>query len=250
MIPVLLIRGGGLYKGMRFKNHKYVGDPINAIKIFNDKEVDELVVLDISATLTGSEPDFALLEQLAGEAFMPMGYGGGLTSMEQIDRLFALGFEKIVINSAVATKPSLIEEASRKHGNQSVVLSIDARRKASGDYSVVTHAATKELTGISPEQLAKRGVQLGAGEIIINSVDRDGTMSGYDLSLIERVASSVIVPVIAAGGAGELDDFVAARSAGASAACAGAMFVFQGPHRAVLISYPEYWELERVFGGS
>lgn len=246
VIPVLLLRNRGLCKGIRFRNHQYVGDPVNTIRIFNDKEVDELVVLDISASRAQTEPDFELLEELAGEAFMPMAYGGGLSRIDQIDTIFRLGYEKVVLNTAAVEDPRIVGVAAAKYGRQSIVVSIDAKRRAFGAYSVFTRSATKRVPSRSPIDLARAAAAEGAGEIIITSIDRDGTLSGYDTQLIHQVSQAVDVPVVASGGAATIDDLVAARDAGASAAAAGAMFVYQGPHRAVLIQYPLYSRLEQV----
>lgn len=239
VIPVLLLRGQGLVKTVKFKDPKYVGDPINAVRIFNEKEVDELVFLDIAATAENRDPPFDLLKDIAGEAFMPMAYGGGLTNIEQIRRVFALGFEKVIINSAVYGNLELIREASTIFGSQAVVCSIDVRKTWIGNCELVSRAA-KKREPVSLRDHLGAVEKAGAGEILVNAVDRDGTMSGYDLKLIREVAETVSVPVIACGGARNIDDFVEAVSTGhASAVAAGSMFVFYGPHRAVLINYPE-----------
>lgn len=244
VIPLLLLRDGGVYKGVRFRHHAYVGDPINTVKLFNDKQADELCVLDISATLESRPPDFELLEVMAGEAFMPLSYGGGLDRIEYVDRILALGFEKVVVNTAAATKPSFLSEIASRHGSQSVVVSMDIRRRVWDRYEVFVRSGTKRVDGLTPVDFARRSEALGAGEILVNAMDRDGALTGYDTRLIRMVAGSVGVPVVAAGGARNIDDFKAAREAGASAVAAGAMFVFHGPHRAVLISYPDVDEIE------
>jgi len=239
VIPVLLLRGRGLVKTVRFGDPKYIGDPINAVRIFNEKEVDELIFLDISATAQGREPPFEFLKDIAGEAFMPMAYGGGITTLEHVRRIFALGFEKVIVNSAAYRDIGLIGEAAAMFGSQSIVGCVDVRRMLFGRY---------ELT--SRSSLAREGVKLdthlraladaGVGEILVNSIDRDGTMSGYDLKLIHAVTAQVQVPVIACGGAGSIEDFVRAVEVGqAAAVAAGSLFVFVGPHRAVLINYPD-----------
>ncbi|MDO9418351.1 AglZ/HisF2 family acetamidino modification protein [Pararhizobium sp.] len=239
VIPVLLLRGQGLVKTVKFKDPKYVGDPINAVRIFNEKEVDELVFLDITATAENRDPPFDLLKDIAGEAFMPMAYGGGLTSIEQIRRVFALGFEKVIINSAVYGNIGLISEAAAIFGSQAVVCSVDLRRNWIGHYELVARSGKKrEPVSLRDHLIAVD--KAGAGEILVNAVDRDGTMSGYDLKLIREVSDTVSVPVIACGGARNVEDFSEAVSVGhASAVAAGSMFVFYGPHRAVLINYPE-----------
>ena len=246
VIPCLLLRGPGLVKTTRFKDAKYVGDPINAIKIFNDKEVDELVLLDITATREGRGPSYSVIEEVASECFMPLAYGGGVRSVEDARRILKLGVEKVVFNSAAWRTPLVLRDASREFGAQAIVASIDVRRKLLGRYEAVVDGGTR-ATGLDPVEYARRMEEHGAGEILLTSVDRDGTMNGYDLELVAKVSSAVRIPVIAAGGAGCLQDFRnATREGGAAAVAAGAMFVFHGPHRAVLITYPQRAELERV----
>lgn len=245
VIPVLLLRGQGLVKTVKFKAPKYIGDPVNAVRIFNEKEVDELVFLDISATTEGRGPAFDVLADIAGEAFMPMAYGGGITTLDQVRRVFALGFEKIIINSAAYGAPDLISEAAAVFGSQSIVGCIDVRHTLLGRYEVYSRSGSvRERIGLVDHLQALQ--QAGVGEILANSIDRDGTMTGYDLKLIREVSSRVSVPVIACGGAGGIDDFVQAVEQGyAAAVAAGSLFVFMGPHRAVLINYPERDELSR-----
>lgn len=245
VIPVLLLRGKGLVKTVKFKDPKYIGDPINSVRIFNEKEVDELVFLDITATPEGRGPDFDLLADIAGEAFMPMAYGGGITTLEQVQRIFALGFEKVVIDTAAYTAPQLIRDAVAIYGSQSIVGCVDVRRTLLGRYELSSHAGkTRQLIGLKEHVVELE--RLGVGEIIVNAVDRDGTQSGYDLKLIREVSSAVSVPVVACGGASGIDDFVAAvHEGGASAVAAGSFFVFVGPHQAVLINYPARAELAR-----
>lgn len=246
VIPVLLLRGKGLVKTVKFKDPKYIGDPINSVRIFNEKEVDELVFLDITAAPEGRGPDYELLADIAGEAFMPMAYGGGITKLEQVQRVFALGFEKVVIDTAAYTSPQLIRDAVAIYGSQSIVGCVDVRRTLLGRYELSSHAGkSKQSIGLIEHVRALE--RLGVGEIIVNSVDRDGTQSGYDLKLIREVSSSVSVPVVACGGASGIEDFAdAVNEAGASAVAAGSLFVFVGPHRAVLINYPDRAELTRV----
>jgi cyclase len=247
VIPCLLLRNGGLVKTQHFGDAKYVGDPINAVKIFNEKEVDELVVFDIEASKRGSEPDYDLLADIASECFMPVCYGGGVTSVEQAQRIVQLGIEKIAVNSAAIRKPGLIPALADVLGTASVVAGIDVKCDWLGRYRVYD-ASVGKLTDRVPETYAAELARAGAGEIFLNSVDRDGAQEGYDLKLIDKVAQAVSVPVIACGGAGRTEDFVSAVGAGASAVAAGSLFVFQGRHRAVLISYPPYRELERLLG--
>jgi len=233
-------------KTVKFKDAKYVGDPINAVRIFNDKEVDELVFLDIGATATGEGPNFELLADIASEAFMPFGYGGGISTADQIKRLFAMGVEKVVLNTAVATNPRLVEQAAALAGNSSVVVSIDVRRNFFGKYGVHVRGGQTDVKQ-EPVSYAHEMERRGAGEILLNSIDRDGTQSGYDLELIGMVSQAVSIPVVAAGGAGSMEHFRQAVLGGASAVAAGSYFVFHGKHRAVLITYPTYHELKELF---
>lgn len=248
VIPALLLREGGLVKTQKFGKHKYVGDPINAIRIFNEKEVDELVVVDIDASSHRREPDYALIESIAAECFMPLGYGGGISTIEQARRIFSSGVEKVILQSAVLANPELVTEIAERFGSQSVVVSIDVKKDWLGRYRLWSSSARSFLKEDWLSAL-KRLVAAGAGEVLLNSVDRDGLQQGYDLELIRAAAQAVAVPLIALGGAGGLQDFVAASEAGASAVAAGSFFVLQGPHRAVLISYPKYSELESLFRG-
>jgi cyclase len=246
VIPTLLLRGAGLVKTVGFRNPKYVGDPINAIRIFNDKEVDELVLLDITASRTGKGPAFGTIENIASECFMPVAYGGGITTVGQIRRILSAGVEKVVINAAALKDPELIRDAAREFGSQAIVVSIDVKRKLLGRYEVYGDGGTKP-TGHDPVAYARRMQDIGAGEILLTAIDRDGTMQGYDLDLVLKVTSALTIPVIASGGAGSIADFAcAAKQAGAAAVAAGAMFLFHGPHRAVLITYPDHAELSTV----
>ena len=245
-IPILLLRNRGLVKTVQFGKSKYIGDPINAVKLFNDKEVDELVFLDIDASKEGRKPDFEFIQAIASECFMPLGYGGGITTMNDISTLFSLGVEKVIINSNVLTNLNLIKEASSIYGNQSIVVSVDVQKNLFGKYQMFSHAKIKHRH-IDLFQFVKDAQDAGAGEIIVNSVDKDGMMSGYDLKLIQRLSSSLSVPLVAAGGAGNLNHFREAVDAGASAVAAGSLFIYHGPHRAVLINYPGYKELKNIF---
>jgi cyclase len=244
VIPCLLLKNEGLVKTVKFKDPKYVGDPINAVKIFNDKEVDELIFLDITATLEHRKPPVKLISEIATECFMPFCYGGGITNIEDIAELFKLGVEKVAINTQAVENPSLIKEAAERFGNQSIVVSIDVKKNMFGKYRVSTHGG-RRATRLDPVDFAIRMQDAGAGELFLNSIDRDGTRQGYDLELIKKVSDSVNIPIIACGGAGSLDDFAqAVKQGGASAVSAGSMFVFQGQYRAVLITYPSQKELE------
>ncbi len=246
VIPCLLLHGRGLVKTVKFKHPRYVGDPINTVRIFNDKEVDELVFFDISATSAGSGPNFELVSDIASEAFMPFGYGGGISNIGQVRKLFALGVEKVIVNSAVADNPGLIGAAAELAGSSSVVGAMDVRRTRLGRYTAMTHSGTNDLKR-RPVDHARYLEELGAGEVILNSIDRDGTRTGYDLDLIEQVSAALTVPLVAVGGASELAHLRQAVDRGASAVGAGSMFVFYGKQQAVLITYPEYQELERLF---
>jgi cyclase len=237
---------GGLVKTVKFKDPKYVGDPINAVHIFNDKEVDELAFLDIGATPAGAEPNFELLAAIASQAFMPFSYGGGITNVDQVKRLYALGVEKVILNTVTATGPRLVEQAAAVAGSSGVVVSIDVRRSWTGKYSVYVRGGRQDLKR-DPVTHAQEMERAGAGEILLTSIDRDGLMNGYDLDLIRQVTHAVSVPVVAAGGAGELRHFREAVEQGAAAVAAGSMFVFMGKHRAVLITYPNYQQLEQLF---
>lgn len=248
VIPCLLLLNRGLVKTIKFKGPTYLGDPINVVKIFNDKEVDELVFLDITATCEGRGPAFEYIANITSECFMPVGYGGGVRNLDDLKRLLGIGIEKVVINSYAAENPQFIEDASKLFGSQSIVVSIDVRKTLWGKYEVFTQSGSKR-TGLEPTMHAVQMAKMGAGEILLNSIDRDGTLQGYDLNLIKEVSSAVDIPVIACGGAANIRHLVdAVRQGGASAVAAGSMFVFQGRHRAVLISYPTEQELQMAFG--
>lgn len=246
VIPVLLYDGSGLVKSVKFKDYKYVGDLLNAVKILNEKEVDELVLLDISATPTKHAPDLCLISDVASECFMPLAYGGGIGKLADIEAIFKVGVEKVVINSAAVEDANFIRQAVAVCGSQSIVVSIDVKREFLGKYNVYIHCGRRN-TGLEPVEFARRMETLGVGEIILNSIDRDGTMQGYDVDLLKRVTSAIKIPVVACGGAGSLNDFAQAIQSGASAVAAGSMFVFYGKHRAVLINYPTRTELGQVF---
>ncbi len=247
VIPALLLQNDGLVKTTKFSKPKYVGDPINAIRIFNEKEVDELVVLDILAGKGNQGPNLGLIESFAGECFMPLCYGGGIRSFDQARQIFDLGVEKICIQTAALENADLITQVAREYGSQAVVVSIDVKRGWLGRPKLYSAARGKVLAKPWLRHL-QDVVQAGCGEVLINAVDRDGMMQGMDLELIQAAASAVPVPVIAVGGAGNPTHFRQAVEAGASAVAAGAYFVFFGPHRAVLITYPLYEELEELLG--
>jgi len=248
VIPCLLLRHQGLVKTVKFKDPKYVGDPINAVKIFNEKGVDELAFLDITATNDKREPNLKLLSEIASECFMPLAYGGGIRNMRIIEEIFSIGVEKVVINTHAIENPAFVSDAAKRYGNQSIVVAIDVKRNLFGKHVVCSHSG-KKAHKIDPVSHAKMMEEMGAGEIIVNSVDRDGMMAGYDVAAVGAIARAVNVPVIASGGAGVLEHFRdVVRDGHASAVAAGSMFVFQGKHRAVLISYPAEDELEQIFG--
>lgn len=238
IIPCLLVQDGGLVKTRQFKDPKYVGDPLNAVKIFNEKEVDELMLLDIDASAQGRAPNFAKLASLAVESRMPLCYGGGITSVEQAAQIIALGFEKVSISSSALARPSLIREIADAVGGQSVVVTLDVRKnKLLPGYTIYSNNA-REKHKVNLLEFCHQAEELGAGEIVINSIDRDGEMAGYDLDLARMVRSSVSSPLTVLGGAGNVDHMQELIDAvGVVGAVAGSMFVFKGPYRAVLINY-------------
>lgn len=247
VIPCLLLQGRKLVKTVRFKKPSYVGDPINTVRIFNEKEVDELVFLDIGATPGNQPPQAELIAEIARECFMPFAYGGGLRTIEHLQTALANGAEKVVLNSVLHDNPALVREAADRFGSQSVVGSIDARTGWRGKRQVVTRCGSKK-TGLDPVDFARQMEDAGVGEILITSVDRDGTFEGYDLELARSVAEAVDVPVVACGGAGVLDDVKRVIvEGGADAAGAGSLFVFQNRNRSVLINYPRRAKLDELF---
>jgi cyclase len=249
VIPVLLLEDGGVVKTVRFSDPRYVGDPINIVRIFNDKQVDELVVLDIQASRRNRKPDVDAVADMAAEAFMPIAYGGGVRDVATATTLIQAGVEKVIVNTAAVEEPAAIAEIADRLGSSTLVASVDARTRSDGGHEVVTHGGTV-ATGLTVEDHVRDLVAAGAGEILLTSVDRDGTMAGYDLDLIRSVANLVPTPLVAAGGAGSLADLGAAVAAGASAAAAGSIFVFHGKHRAVLVTYPSYETRRSLFANS
>ena len=249
VIPCLLVSKKGLVKTTRFKDARYLGDPINAIRIFNEKEVDELIVLDIDASKEGRGPNLEFIGKIASECFMPVCYGGGITSIDQIREIFFLGIEKVSLKTAAINNPELVKQAADVFGSQSIVVSIDIKTNLFGK-KVVHTIGRKSAQLMDPVDFAMRMESLGAGELLVNSVDKDGMMSGYDLESIRRITDKVNIPVIACGGAGKLSDFkVAVEDGGASGVAAGSLFVFQGVHKAVLINYPSQEALIQLWKG-
>jgi cyclase len=246
VMPCLLLKNGALVKTVKFTEPGYIGDPINAIRIFNEKEVDELIFLDITATIEKREPPYKVLSEIASECFMPVTYGGGVHDLETIHRILSLGVEKIAINSYAVENPDFVRAAADKYGSSTIVVSIDVRKKKFDRYEVFIHGGRKD-SGLDPVKFAVKMEQMGAGEILLTAIDRDGTQEGYDIELIKSVTSAVGVPVIACGGAGKIDDFRAAvKEGGASACAAGSMVVYFGRNRAVLINFPEHEKLEAI----
>jgi cyclase len=238
IIPCLLVHDGGLVKTVGFRDPKYVGDPVNAVKIFNEKEADELLVLDIDATVQRREPNFRLIAQFAAECRMPLCYGGGVTTVEQASRIIGLGVEKVALSAAAVADPKLIAAIAREVGSQSVVVVLDVRKTAHGRWEVCTHNG-RNATGRTPIELAQEFEKLGVGEIVVNSIDNDGQMKGYDLALARSVRESIRLPLSVLGGAGSLADIARLiETCGVVGAAAGSLFVFKGVYRAVLISYP------------
>jgi len=238
IIPCLLIRRNGLVKTLRFEDQKYVGDPINAVKIYNEKQVDELMVVDIDATTEGREPNFELIRNLAAESRMPLCYGGGVTTAAQAQQIISLGVEKVAVSAAAIERPALISEMAEQIGTQSVVVVLDVKkRRLSRSYNLMTHNATKKQSA-DPIVFAAQAEQLGAGEIVLNSIDNDGVMQGYDLNIAQKLRDGVSIPITVLGGAGDVDHMqVLIEQLGTVGAAAGSLFVFKGPYKAVLISY-------------
>lgn len=255
IIPCLLVHNKGLVKTTKFKDPKYVGDPINAVKIFNEKEVDELVVLDIDAAVNGREPDYKMIKNLATECRMPFCYGGGIKNLAQAQKIFSLGVEKIAVSSVAIENSGIISEMAEIFGRQSVVVVLDVKkRKLSSHYEMYIHNA-KKSTGIDPVAFAIKMQKMGAGEIIINSIDQDGVMKGYDMNLINKIRDAISIPLTVLGGAGSLDDIGAViKEHGIIGVAAGSLFVFMGKYRAVLINYPTPLEkndlLNKHFAGN
>ena len=248
IMPCLLLKDGALVKTVKFKNPGYIGDPINAIRIYNEKEVDELIFLDITATIESRPPPYKILSEIASECFMPVTYGGGVRDVEAIHQVLSLGIEKVAINSYAVENQDFVRVAADKYGSSTIVVSMDVRRKPFGKYEIFIRGGRKGA-GLDPVEFAVKMEKMGAGEILLNSIDRDGTQEGYDIELIRSVTRAVGVPVIACGGVGKIEDFRdAVKDGGASACAAGSMVVYFGRNRAVLINFPERKKLESLLG--
>lgn len=242
----MLLRDNGLVKTVKFKKSTYIGDPINAVKIFNEKEVDELVFLDIDATRNKKEPPYEAIQDIATECFMPFCYGGGVKTIDQIRKLLASGAEKIALNTAAYRNPGFVKEAVAIFGSSTIVASIDYKKNIFGKPLVYVNGG-KTNTKKDPVSYAKQMEALGVGELLVNSIDRDGMMIGYDLETLNTISNAISIPVIACGGASSLEDFKTVfEKAGVSAAAAGSFFVFQSKKRGVLISYPEQAEVQKI----
>jgi cyclase len=244
VIPVLLLNGKGLVKTINFKNPTYIGDPINAMRIFNEKEVDELILNDINASKMSHEPNFDLIKKIVSEAFMPIGYGGGINKLDHVKKLIDLGVEKIVLNSS-ANDYKLIEQAANIFGNQSIVISIDVKKNLFGEYKAFIQSGRTQIKE-KPTELAINCVNSGAGEIYVHSIDRDGTLQGYDEKIIGQITSLVNVPIVALGGASSLDDIKKVILNSGASAAAGSLFIYKGKHKAVLLNYPGYEVIRKL----
>lgn len=243
----MLLHENGLVKTVNFQSPTYLGDPINAVRIFSEKEVDELVVFDIDATVKGTGPNYRLIEKLAAQSMMPLCYGGGIKSAEQAERVLNLGVEKVSVGNAAVQNPEIITQIARRSGSQSTVVVLDVKKESAGKYEILTHNG-KNRTGVDPFLFAKKAESFGAGEIIINSIDRDGLMNGFDLELIEGVASKLSIPITVLGGAGSqehIQEVIECHKV--IGVAAGSLFVFKGPHKAVLINYPATANKQRLF---
>lgn len=245
-IPCLLKKGSSLVKTTQFGEIQYIGDPINTIQIFNNLSADEIIVLDITASIDNRKPDFEFISQLTDECFMPFAYGGGVRDVPDMKRIFSLGVEKVIICTAASENPALINQAAKQFGNQSIVVSIDVKKNLLGRYHVYTHSGTRN-TKRDPIHYAQEMERMGAGEIFLNSINNDGMMKGFELELINKISRAITIPLIVCGGAGTLEHVKQAVDAGATAVAAGSLFVYQNENRAVLINYPERDELDRLF---
>jgi len=246
VIPCLLYDGSGLVKTVRFKDPVYIGDATNAIRIFNEKEVDELIILDIKATVKKKRPNIELIKKIASECFMPLCYGGGITTLQDIKDVVSAGVEKVSLNTIAVENPFFVKEAAKTYGGSTIVVTIDYKKNLFGKL-IVTGVGGSYKSKYDPVEFAQLVEEMGAGEIVVNSIERDGTMSGYDIETLSKITSKVMIPVIAMGGAGKHEDFSEAiKKAHVSAVAAGSMFVFQGKYKAVLINYPDRNLIENI----
>lgn len=246
VIPCLLLKGEGLVKTKKFGSPTYIGDPINAVKIYNEKEVDELMFLDITASKEKRGPNFTYLKDIASECFIPLSYGGGITGLDEIRKLLRIGIEKVCLNSVNFVQPKLLTDAAKAFGSSTIVGSMDVKMNLFRKVRVY-HSAAGKMTKLEPLDYAKFLENQGAGELLVNVVDRDGMLSGYDYDLIKKITDEVNIPVIACGGASKLEDIQRViKYSGASAAAAGSLFVYQGGNKGVLINYPNYQQLEKI----
>jgi len=250
IIPCLLLKDESLVKTVNFKKPAYIGDPVNTARIFNELEVDELVLLDISATNNNRKPDFKILAELANECFMPLAYGGGINNFEDAKKIFKIGIEKIIINSVTFTNPSLITQLSEHFGNQAIVVSIDVKKNMFGKYQVYSNSGTKKQK-VDPVAWAQKLEQLGTGEILLTAIHQEGTWNGFDIDLLEKVSNAVNIPVIANGGAASINNIVKAVKQGcASAVCLGSMVVYQNKGMGVLVNFPNKTDLDNALNNN
>ena len=245
VIPVLLLKNGGLYKGKKFKDHKYVGDPINTVKIFNEKQVDELVILDIEASQKNKLIDYQLIEEVAGEAFMPIAYGGGIKTVKEVQKIFSLGIEKVILNTNAILNPTLVQTLVGKFGSQSIVFSLDTKPNLFKKNEVYIKSGSQKVKG-NVIDIAIQMQNLGVGEIFLNCIHKDGTRMGYDLELIKMVSNHIQIPLVSLGGVGSFNHLIEGKKAGAHGLAVGSFFVFHGPHKGVIISYLNQEEIEKI----
>jgi imidazole glycerol-phosphate synthase subunit HisF len=246
IIPCLLLDNQDLVKTIKFSKKKYIGDPLNTIRIFNELETDELMILDIYASKNNKEPDFDFIEEIVSEAFMPLAVGGGIKSLDHASKLINLGIEKVIINTAALDSFDLIESISNKFGNQSVIISIDIKKSFFGNYHIYNHVSKRKLN-IDISNYIKQAIEKGAGEVFLNLVDKDGMCNGYDLNFIKQVSKEITTPLIVCGGANKQEDFKNAINSGADACAAGSMFIYKGNYKAVMINYPKYNDILNLF---
>lgn len=246
IVPCLLVHNKGLVKTVKFKDPKYVGDPLNAVKIFNEKEVDELIVMDIDASVEHRDPNFELIKNLAIECRMPFCYGGGVSTVEHAIKIISLGAEKVALNTAAIQNPQIVADIAKAVGKQSVIVVMDVKKKFLGGYEVMT-CNGKKSTGKEPVEMAKKFESLGAGEIVINSIDNDGVMNGFDNVINDKVRNSINIPMTILGGAGNISHIKEAiERYGVIGVAAGSLFVFKGIYKAVLINYPSQEDISKI----